>query len=56
MSGKGENEDRVQKGKALRFTGPSSQNAKHVAAHILKVDFYFKTELLRNRTTTDFSE
>lgn len=40
MSGGGENEDRVQKGKALRFTGPSSQNANHVAAHIFKVDFF----------------
>lgn len=37
MSGGGENEDRVQKGKALRFTGPSSQKANHVAAHIFKV-------------------
>lgn len=55
MSGRGENEDRVQKGKALRFTGPSSQNAKHVAAHILKGDFFFFT-LKKLETIIDVSK
>lgn len=50
MSGGGENEDRVQKGKALRFTGSTSQITNHVAAHIFKMDIFFYTnvKLLRN--------
>lgn len=44
MSGGGENEDRVQKGKALRFTGPSSQNANHVAAHSFQAIFFTQTQ------------
>lgn len=39
MSGRGENEDRVQKGKALRFTSPSSKNENYVVTHIFKLDF-----------------
>lgn len=41
MSGGGENEDRVQKGKALRFTGLSSKNENYVAPHIAEVFFSF---------------
>lgn len=44
MSGGGENEDRVQKGKALRFTGPGSQNANQRAGHIYKDDFAPNTD------------
>lgn len=40
MSGGGENEDRVQKGKALRFTGPSSKNENYVTPHIAEVFFF----------------
>lgn len=57
MSGGGENEDRVQKGKDLRFTGPSSQNAKRAAAFfksmcfVLSVCFFLpNTELFSNKT------
>lgn len=49
MSGGGENEDRVQKGKALRFTGPSSKNENYVAPHIAQLFPFFpllaKTQL-----------
>lgn len=41
MSGGGENEDRVQKGKALRFTGPGSKNENYVAPHIAQVFPFF---------------
>lgn len=41
MSGGGENEDRVQKGKALRFTGPSSQNATMKQDTFLRLFFSF---------------
>lgn len=52
MSGGGENEDRVQKGKALRFTGPSSQNATMKQDTFLRLFFFFqpKTQLLRKKT------
>lgn len=47
MSGGGENEDRVQKGKALRFTHPSSKNEDSVATHISKMVFFFKLNTQR---------
>lgn len=51
MSGVGENEDRVQKGKALRFTGPCSKNEIHAAVHFFFLDFRQNTDLLRKETT-----
>lgn len=50
MSGGGENEDRVQKGKALRFTHPSSKNEDYVATHISKMFFSNKHAKATHRT------
>lgn len=57
MSGGGENEDRVQKGKALRFTGPSSKNENYVAPHIAQLFPFFPpfkpkpNSVLHNKST-----
>lgn len=59
MSGGGENEDRVQKGKALRFTGPSSQNATMKQDTFLRLFFSFNQKHSfseKNKTTTAFMQ